>query len=438
MRIMRQVSITVFKVLCVGAVIGVAASASYVFHDVSMHAADKGASAGPVTAALIARGEYLARAADCAACHSAPHDRPFTGGVAFKLPFGMIYSTNITPDRETGIGRWSDDDFVRALHRGVAPGGRYLYPAFPYTSFTAMRRDDALAIKAYLFSLPPQHVVNRKNDLSFPFNQRWGMAFWNLLFLSDRRFAPDPAQSDTVNRGAYLATALGHCGECHTPRNLAYGFESRRGFAGEHLQGWHAYNITADKGSGVGDWSDAQLGSYLSTAHAQGRGSAAGPMAEVVENSLQYLTSEDVTALVAYLRTIPAQPDRSGIDITSVSGPSSPVQALDLQDAQGELGRHVFEGACANCHQYDGAGRQSAYASLAGGRSVNDPNGTNVMQILLRGASYRIKDQVIYMPSFAAGYTDAELSAVANYVIAHFSGREGRVTPQDIAKQRLE
>jgi mono/diheme cytochrome c family protein len=301
-----------------------------------------------------------------------------------------------------------------------------------------MRRDDALAIKAYLFSLPPQHVLNRKNDLSFPFNQRWGMAFWNLLFLSDRRFAPDPAQSDTVNRGAYLATALGHCGECHTPRNLAYGFESRRGFAGEHLQGWHAYNITADKGSGVGDWSDAQLGSYLSTAHAQGRGSAAGPMAEVVENSLQYLTSEDVTALVAYLRTIPAQPDRSGIDITSVSGPSSPVQALDLQDAQGELGRHVFEGACANCHQYDGAGRQSAYASLAGGRSVNDPNGTNVMQILLRGASYRIKDQVIYMPSFAAGYTDAELSAVANYVIAHFSGREGRVTPQDIAKQRLE
>ena len=135
-------------------------------------------------------GEYLTRAADCAACHSTPNGKPFAGGLPFKLPFGTIYSTNITPDRETGIGSWSDDDFVRALHRGVAPAGRYLYPAFPYTSFTAMSRDDALSIKAYLFSLPPQHVANKENNLSFPFNQRWGMAFWNLLFLSDRRFDP--------------------------------------------------------------------------------------------------------------------------------------------------------------------------------------------------------------------------------------------------------
>jgi mono/diheme cytochrome c family protein len=332
-RILRQVPITVFKVLCVGAVVGVVASASYVFYDVSMHAADKGAPAGPVTAALVARGEYLTRAADCAACHSAPNDKPFTGGVAFKLPFGTIYSTNITPDRETGIGRWSDDDFVRALHRGVAPGGRYLYPAFPYTSFTAMRRDDALAIKAYLFSLPPQHVANKENNLSFPFNQRWGMAFWNLLFLSDRRFAPDPEQSAAVNRGAYLATALGHCAECHTPRNLAYGLEDRHAFAGEVLEGWHAYNITSDKRFGVGAWSDAQLASYISSAHADGRGSAAGPMAEAVENSLQYLSSEDVSALVAYLRTVSAQPGRSQVDVALVPVTSSAVSTLDSQGA---------------------------------------------------------------------------------------------------------
>jgi mono/diheme cytochrome c family protein len=177
-----------------------------------MHAEDKGAPSGPITATLLARGQYLTRAADCAACHTAPNGEQFAGGLPFKLPFGTMYSTNITPDRETGIGSWSDDDFVRALHRGIAPGGRNLYPAFPYTSFTAMSRDDALAIKAYLFSLPPQHAANKENELSFPFNQRWGMAFWNLAFLSDRRVVSDTAQSAAVNRGAYLATAFGHCG----------------------------------------------------------------------------------------------------------------------------------------------------------------------------------------------------------------------------------
>jgi mono/diheme cytochrome c family protein len=433
---------TIFRAFSIVAVIivaGIVASALYVFYDGSMHAEDKGAPTGPITPALLARGEYLTRAADCAACHTAastpenslypPNGKQFAGGVPFKLPFGTIYSTNITPDRETGIGSWSDDDFVRALHRGIAPGGRYLYPAFPYTSFTAMSRDDALAIKAYLFSLPPQHVANKENSLSFPFNQRWGMAFWNLAFLSNRRFAPDPAQSAAVNRGAYLATALGHCGECHTPRNLAYGLESGREFAGDLLVGWDAYNITSDKHFGVGDWSDAQLASFLSSAHAQGRGSAAGPMAEAVENSLQYLTSEDIGALVAYLRTVAAQ--TGDYEVNTAPAPGA-------QEPQDELGRRVFEGACVNCHQYNGDGRQTVYASLAGSRSVADPDGGNVIQIMLNGAKYRIKDQNVYMPPFGPGYSDAELAAVANYVIAHFGGKTGRVTPEAVAKGRQE
>jgi mono/diheme cytochrome c family protein len=423
---------TVFRAVSIAAVIivaGIVASALYVFYDVSMHAGDKGAPAGPITATLLARGEYLTRAADCAACHNAPNGKPFAGGVAFKLPFGTIYSTNITPDRETGIGSWSDDDFVRALHRGIAPGGRYFYPAFPYTSFTAMSRDDALAIKAYLFSLPPQHVANKENNLSFPFNQRWGMAFWNLAFLRDRRFVPDPAQSAAVNRGAYLATALGHCGECHTPRNLAYGLEGSRAFAGEVLQGWHAYNITSDKRSGVGAWSDAQLASFLSSAHAQDRGAAAGPMAEAVENSLQYLTSEDIGALVAYLRTVAAQ--TGGYEVNA--GP-----APDAQQSLDELGRHVFEGVCVNCHEYNGDGRQTVYASLVGSRSVADPSGANLTQIMLNGAKYRIKDQNVFMPPFGPAYSNGELAAVANYVIAKFGGKAGRVTPEDVAKRRRE
>jgi mono/diheme cytochrome c family protein len=425
-----RTSARTFTAVCIAAGIvaaGIVASGLYVLYDVSMHAEDKGAPSGPVTPALLARGEYLTRAADCAACHNAPNGKPFAGGLPFKLPFGTIYSSNITPDRETGIGNWSDDDFVRALHRGIAPGGRYLYPAFPYTSFTAMGRDDALAIKAYLFSLPQQHVANKENDLNFPFNQRWGMAFWNLAFLSDRRFVPDPAQSAVVNRGAYLATALGHCGECHTPRNLAYGLEGGREFAGQVLQGWDAYNITSDKRFGVGDWSDAQLASFLSSAHAQGRGSAAGPMAEAVENSLQYLAPEDISALVAYLRTVAAQTG----DVNTGPAPRA-------HQSQDELGRHVFEGGCANCHEYDGDGRQTVYASLAGSRSVNDPDGTNLTQIMLNGAKYHVKGQNVFMPPFGAAYSDAELAAVANYVIARFGGKTGRVTPEDVALRRRE
>jgi mono/diheme cytochrome c family protein len=427
-----------FSIVAVIIVAGIVASASYVFYDVSMHAGDKGAPAGPVTATLLARGEYLTRAADCAACHNAPNGKPFAGGLPFKLPFGTMYSTNITADRETGIGSWSDDDFVRALHRGIAPGGRYLYPAFPYTSFTAMSRDDALAIKAYLFSLPPQHVANKENDLGFPFNLRWGMAFWNLAFLSDRRFVPDPPQSAAVNRGAYLATALGHCGECHTPRNLAFGLESGRAFAGEVLQGWHAYNITSDKRFGVGAWSDAQLASYLSSAHAQGRGSAAGPMAEAVENSLQYLTSADIGALVAYLRTVSAQTGGREFSIASAPVASSNASIPGLQGPQDELGRHIFEGTCANCHQYDGDGRQTVFASLVGSRSVADPDGANLTEVMLNGAKYRFKDQNVYMPPFGRAYSDAELAAVANYVIAHFGGKTGHVAPQDVAKRRQQ
>jgi mono/diheme cytochrome c family protein len=286
--------------------------------------------------------------------------------------------------------------------------------------------------------LPPQHVANKKNDLSFPFNQRWSMSFWNLVFLRDRRFAPDPGQSAAVNRGAYLATALGHCGECHTPRNLAYALKGRYEFAGEVLQGWDAYNITSDKRFGVGAWSEAQLVSFLSTAHAEGRGSAAGPMAEAVENSLQYLTSEDISALVAYLRTVSAQAGGYEVNSTPMQVTSSDADASSPREPWGDLGRRIFEDTCTNCHQDDGDGRQSVYASLIGSRSVNDPNGANVMQIVLRGANYRIKDQGIYMPSFAAGYSDTELAAVANYVIAHFGGTTGRVKPEDVAKRRRE
>jgi mono/diheme cytochrome c family protein len=385
---------------------------------------------------LVARGEYLARAADCAACHNAPGGKPFAGGLPFKLPFGTIYSTNITSDRETGIGTWSDDDFVRALHRGIAKDGTHLYPAFPYTSYSGMSRDDAVAIKAYIFSLPAVHKAPPPDQLSFPFNQRWTMAFWNLAFLDAHRFRDTPGFSAEENRGAYLATALGHCGECHTPRNIAFAMDNGRQFAGTMLEGWHAYNITPDERSGVGGWSNQQLADYLKTGHGDGRGSAAGPMAEAVANSLQYLTSTDVAALVSYLRKVkPAS-----------SEPANPIDVSALRDAFADqpgseeqnntLGERIFAGNCAGCHLWNGQGRQTHYAALFGGRTVSDPDGTNLVQVLLDGADLRTVHSGAVMPSFGKAFSDAELAAVSNYVIDRFGGQTGRVSPEKLRQDR--
>ncbi len=259
----------------------------------------------------IQRGEYLAKAADCVACHTAPGGKPFAGGFRFSLPFGAIYGTNITADKETGIGNWTDDQFVAAVREGVSPQGN-LYPAMPYPSYTGMSREDVLAIKAWLFSLPPVKQANRANELSFPFDQRWGMKFWNLVFFDNQRFVADSSRDAQWNRGAYLAGPLGHCAECHTPRNIGFGLKSSKNLSGEVVQGWFAGNITPDNDTGIGGWSDAQLSQFLAVGHAEGRSSASGPMAEVVQNSTQYLTPEDNAALVAYLRHItPVSTDAS-------------------------------------------------------------------------------------------------------------------------------
>jgi mono/diheme cytochrome c family protein len=258
----------------------------------------------PASAALVARGEYLTKAADCVACHTVQNSgKAFAGGVAFKLPVGTIYSTNITPDPTHGIGAYSDDEFVSAVREGVRRDGQHLYPAFPYTSYTELSRDDVLAIKAYLMSLPAIAEPNRPNDLGFPFDQRWAMSFWNAAFFKDRRFVPDASKPEQWNSGAYLATALGHCAECHTPRNVGFGLEHGHELAGEELQGWRAYNITSDPKYGIGGWSDADIAAYLTTGHAAGHASASGPMGEAVSHSLQFLNPQDAAALVAYLRT---------------------------------------------------------------------------------------------------------------------------------------
>jgi mono/diheme cytochrome c family protein len=393
----------------------------------------------PASADVLARGEYLAKAADCIACHTVPGSgKPFAGGVPFQLPFGTIYSSNITADA-TGIGSWSDDDFVRALHDGVRKDGQHLYPAFPYTSYTQLSRSDALAIKAYLFSLPKIAQPNRANDLGFPYNQRWAMGFWNAAFFKSQRFQPDPAQSPQWNSGKYLAVALAHCGECHTPRNFGFGLEHGNELAGEELQGWRAYNITSDQAHGIGAWSDNDIIHYLTTGHADGRGTAAGPMAEAVENSLRFLNPSDAAALVAYLRSVPA---RDGKDPISIDAQAAPAMASNNAAPGGDSakadnpGLKLFEGACASCHQWNGKGQQTPYASLLGTRGVNDVHGTNITQILLHGSNLHAEGPSIFMPEFGDAYSNTEIAALANYVIAHFGNKQGDVTPDQVAARR--
>ncbi len=240
------------------------------------------------------------------ACHTAAGGQAYAGGFAFNLPgIGTIYSTNITPDKETGIGTYTDQQFIAAVRKGIRNDGARLYPAMSYTSYTYMTDEDALAIKAYLFSLPAVHAPAKVNKLAWPFDHRGLMAAWDFFYNADTRFKPRPEESVEWNRGAYLAEALGHCGECHTPRNLAFAMNNRRKFAGALTAGWRAYDISSDAKSGLATWSDNDLATYLSTGHADGHGGAAGPMGEASDDSLTFLTPGDIRDLVVYLRSVP-------------------------------------------------------------------------------------------------------------------------------------
>jgi len=400
------------------------------------HAADPtGAAVDFKNADLAKRGEYLARAADCFACHTVSRDRLFAGGLPILLPFGTLYSTNITPDKDTGIGNYSDQEFLNAVRRGIRRDGARLYPAMPYPSYTLMTDADVLAIKAYLFSLPPIRAANVPDTLRFPFNQRWSMIFWSAVFVKDARFAPNAGQSAEWNRGAYLAEALAHCGECHTPRNLAFALNNMDKFGGAVTAGWYAFNITTDRGSGIGAWSDDELRDYLSVGHASGRGTAAGPMGEAVDQSFRYMAPADIRALVTYLRSVPPI---ASADLPAGLAPPAPASPKDGNATANAAGKRVFEGACVGCHDWTGVSQISPFATISGGRDVNDRSATNVAQIVISGSRRLVPDGVISMPAFGDAYSDTEIAAVANYVTARFGADPAKLTDKDIAKLRSE
>jgi mono/diheme cytochrome c family protein len=388
------------------------------------------------SASLVERGEYLTRAADCVVCHTAPGGEPFAGGRAFVLPFGTMYSTNITPDADTGIGAYTDADFLNAVHKGVGRGGVKLYPAMPDASYTYMSDADALAIKAYLFTLKPLHAPALQNTLAFPFNQRSLMSLWWAMFNPDTRYEPNVQRDAVWNRGAYLAEAMGHCGECHTPRNLAFALNNRQKFAGAVQAGWRAYNITPDRNSGVGAWSDADVLHYLSTGHADGRGTASGPMGEVVDESLSQLKPSDLAAMVTYLRTV------ASVATGDLPEPRAAPAAATFAEGVGShaslSGRAVYEGACAGCHGWTGISPGIASATLTGTRAVNDTTATNVAQVVIRGGERRAEAGPSNMPAFGSTYSDSEIASVANYVTARFGAKASDLTADQVAKLRTQ
>jgi mono/diheme cytochrome c family protein len=386
-------------------------------------------------ASLVERGAYLARAADCMVCHTTQGGKEYAGGLGFKLPFGMLYSTNITPDKETGIGNYTDQDFLNALHNGTRRDGARLYPAMPYTSYTYITDADGLAIKAYLFSLPPVRAAPPANTLTFPFNQRWAMIFWSALFNPDTRFEPDTSKSPEWNRGAYLAEALAHCGECHTPRNVAFALNNRKKFGGALTAGWRAFNISSDKATGLGAWSDDDIFAYLSTGHAAGHGTASGPMGEAVDHSFSQLAPEDIRAMVVYLRSVPAI---ASADLPATLAPAAPASHKEGGSTPDPRGKMVFQGACVSCHGWTGESSISPFATLTGAWAVNDPSAVNVAQVVISGTKRHTPPDAVSMPAFGNAYSDVEIAAVANYVTARFGSKPSRITARDVAELRKQ
>jgi mono/diheme cytochrome c family protein len=352
-------------------------------------------------ASLIKRGEYIARASDCMSCHTAPGGRPFAGGYPLKTPYGTIYGTNITPDPETGIGGWSRADFERALRNGVRKDGAYLYPAMPYPNYTKMTAADLDALWAYMGTVPAVHNTVPKNTLPFPLSVRSGVALWQSLYFTPGPLTANAGESDAWNRGAYLVKALGHCDECHTPRNAAEGLEKGRQLTGAQIEGWYAPDISNDALSKVNAWGTQDLANFLKTGTTPGNVKVVGPMQEVVQDSLRYLTDSDRSAMAVYLK----------------AQKSSAEQQKPTADKWREslrAGKQLYEDHCSSCHQSDGKGRAGSIPALAGNDAVTASEPYNVIMAMLEG--FPPQGTWGAMGSFADSLSDEQIADIANYV----------------------
>ncbi|WP_371884665.1 cytochrome c [Caballeronia sp. S22] len=393
---------------------------------------------------LIARGEYLAKAGDCSACHDAADHTPLGGGMPVDSPFGPIYASNVTPDPTFGIGRYSLKEFSDALRYGKRRDGKRLYPAMPYASFAKMTDADVTALYAYLMhGVTPTAKRAPQTHLPFPFNQRWGMLFWTFAFGNRDQFSPDPKRSAQWNRGAYLVQGLGHCGACHTPRGPAYnelGYSERSPLylTGGVVDHWLAPNLTGDRGSGLGRWSRQDIVNFLHTGHGAGA-IAFGAMAPAVEDSTQYLTDSDLNAIGEYLKSLPAHQTYGAYDNDAHARVQT---ARSLETGENERhGAGIYLSFCARCHHADGRGEPGKVAALAGNPLVLAEDPTSIMRIVIEGSKSPVTETgpaPKKMPGFHHQLTSREIAEVVSFVRSTWGNHAAPVSDRQVERLRAK
>lgn len=409
------------------------------------------------SAALIKQGEYLSRAGDCVACHTAEGGKgqPYAGGYAFPMPMGKIISSNITPSKTHGIGNWSEAQFTRAVREGVAADGTSLYPAMPYTEYSKISDEDMHALYVYFMQgvKPVDASPEEKTVLKFPFNLPGVMPVWNLLFLDKSQFKADPAASPEVNRGHYLADGLAHCTSCHTPRNDMLAVDNSRYLQGAVVGGWFAPNLTSDPVSGIGGWSNDELVQYLKTGHAEGKGQAGGGMAEAVQNSFQYLSDSDLHAIARYLKTVPPVRNAQQQSPSYAAGVAKTESWQDSEfpipdnsspsrfaSAANTDGASLYNSACAACHGQQGEGTaDQVLPSLTHNSAVGAELANNVVMAISQGVHRETQSGIASMPAFSeqaeritSALTPEQIAAVSNYVINRFGKGGSNLTASDV------
>ncbi|MFC5437885.1 c-type cytochrome [Rhodanobacter umsongensis] len=369
-------------------------------------------SPGPY--ASTTRGRYLVRAGDCMSCHTAASGAPFAGGRAVPTPFGTIYSTNITPDRDTGIGAWSEDDFYRAMHEGISRDGHHLYPAFPYPWFTRISRDDVRDIRAYLGTVTAVRQDNKPTRLPWPLSMRAAMAVWNGMYFDEGIYQSDPTKSAQWNRGAYLVQGVGHCSACHGDKNFAGAVDTDHPLNGGFAEHQFAPSLAGGRRDGLGDWSEQDIVGYLARGH-NAKASAAGPMAEVVEMSTQYLSEPDRRAIAVYLKSLPAAGEKA-------------VAAADADTMK--AGAALYLDNCEGCHLRAGTGEAGAFPPLKNSSAIQAVQPDTLIAVILQGAhvpATRADPTGLAMPAFADRLDDTEVAQLTTYIRNAWGNRASSV-----------
>lgn len=372
----------------------------------------------------VQKGRYIATLGDCTACHSLPGEPPFAGGVAIETPFGVLLGANITPDPKTGIGLWNFEDFDNAMRRGHGRNGKRLYPAMPYNDYTKVSRADNRALWAYLQAQQPVHHEVETNQLPFPLNVRLALLGWNWLNFEEGEYQPDPSHDAQWNRGAYLVQGLGHCGSCHTSRNLTGGAKRDDYLAGGELQGWFAPSLTGNGHSGIGAWRVEDLVQYLKTG-ANRYDIASGPMSEAVEHSTQHWHDDDLLAVAVYLK--------------SLGDDTARPEPLAVNDPSMTTGRAIYEDRCSACHTPDGEGIPTLFPKLAKAPLVNAPDPVSMIRVVLAGnraGGTNAAPTAPAMPSFAWNLSDENIADVLTYVRNSWGNAANAVSTEQVREQR--